>query len=36
MTNFELLKLIILSKNKKHLIHLLNKYRISEQKSKYC
>lgn len=33
MTNFELLKLIILSKNKKHLIHLLNKYRISEQKS---
>lgn len=36
MTNFELLKLIILSKDKKHLIHLLNKYRISEQKSKYC
>ena len=36
MTDFELLKLIILSKDKKHLIHLLNKYRISEQKSKYC
>lgn len=36
MTNFELMKLIILSKDKKQLIRLLNKYRISVENSKYC
>ncbi len=36
MTNFELMKLLILSKDKSHIMHLLNKYRISVDKSKYC
>lgn len=36
MTNYELMILLILSKDKSHLVHLLNKYRISDDKSKYC
>lgn len=36
MTNYILMNLLILSKDKSQLIHLLNKYRIPINKSKYC
>ena len=36
MTNYELMNLLILSKDKSHLMHLLNMYRMSVDKSKYC
>lgn len=36
MSNLNLMYLLILCKNKTHLKHLLNKYRISTDKSKYC
>lgn len=36
MTNYNLMHLLIFSKDKNHLIYLLNKYRISIDKSKYC
>lgn len=36
MTNYDLMTLLILSKDKSQLMHLLNKYRVSVNKSKYC
>lgn len=36
MTNFQLIHIIIQAKDKKHVIRLLNKYRIPIEKSKYC
>jgi hypothetical protein len=36
MTNYDLMNLLILSKDKSQLMHLLKKYRISIDKSKYC
>lgn len=36
MTNYDLMNLLILSKDKSQLMYLLNKYRISVKKSKYC
>lgn len=36
MTNYDLMNLLILSKDKSQLMHLLKKYRISVDKSKYC
>lgn len=36
MTNYNLMKLLILSKDKSQLMHLLNVYRIPVEKSKYC
>ena len=36
MTNIQLINLIISAKDKKKIIRILNKYRISIEKSKYC
>ena len=36
ITNYNLMILLILSKDKKQLVHLLNKHRISIANSKYC
>lgn len=36
MNNYDLMNLLIHSKDKSQLKHLLNKYRISVDKSKYC
>ncbi len=36
MSIIELIKLITYAKNKKEIIHILNKNRISINKSKYC
>lgn len=36
MTNYNLMNLLILSKDKNQLMHLLNKYRISVKKQRYC
>mgnify|MGYP007008124849 CR=1 FL=1 len=36
MTNYDLMNLLILLKDKSQLIHLLNQHRISINQSKYC
>lgn len=36
MTTFQIVQLIIHAKNKKNVIRILKKYRISASKSKYC
>lgn len=36
MTNLYLMYLLIWAKDKNHIVHLLNKYRISADESKYC
>lgn len=36
MTNYELTNKIICCKSKKDIVRLLNKYRVSTNKSKYC
>ena len=36
MTNYELMNKIICCKSKKDIVRLLNKYRVSTNKSKYC
>lgn len=36
MNNIQLINLIIYAKDKKQVIRLLNKYRITKNKSKYC
>ena len=36
MTNYELMNKIIYCKSKRDIIRLLNKYRVSVSKSKYC
>ena len=36
MTNYELMNKIICCKSKKDIMRLLNKYRVSTNKSKYC
>ena len=36
MTNYELMNKIIYCKSKRDIIRLINKYRISVSKSKYC
>lgn len=36
MTNFKILQMLIYAKNEKSIVHILKKYRIPINKSKYC
>lgn len=36
MTTIKLIELIINAKNKKEILHILKKYRLPTDKSKYC